>query len=87
MKTLSATTLARNLSHVLDELVRGGEEIAIERHQRIIGRLVPHPPRQNALEALADLYRTLPEAAAQGWEADARRGHWSQRVRDPWHSS
>jgi antitoxin (DNA-binding transcriptional repressor) of toxin-antitoxin stability system len=87
MKTMTATALARNLSAVLDQLGRSGEEIMIERNQRVVGRLVPGPARQTALEALADIYRTLPEAAAAGWEADARRGRWSQQVRDPWRSS
>lgn len=84
---MTATALARNLSAVLDQLGRSGEEIMIERNQRVVGRLVPGPARQTALEALADIYRTLPEAAAAGWEADARRGRWSQQVRDPWRSS
>lgn len=83
---MTATAVARNFSRVLDELGRGGGEIAIERNQRVVGRLVPGPACQSALEALADLYCTLPEAAAAGWEADARRGSFSQTVRDPWRS-
>lgn len=91
MKTMTATALARNLSQVLDQLLVEGEEIAIERNQRTVGRLVPGPARQTALEAMADLYRTLPESAAAGWVADARRGRWKgarlpQGLRDPWRS-
>jgi len=45
----------------------------------------------NALEAMADLYRTLPEEAAAGWEKDSRgaglKGNRLARgVRDPWRS-
>jgi len=87
MKTMTATALARNLSKVLDQLARGGEEIVIERNQRVLGRLVPGPAQQTALEALSDIYRTLPESAARTWEADARRGRWSEAVRDPWRTS
>ncbi|HEY8054419.1 MAG TPA: hypothetical protein VIE13_00755, partial [Terriglobales bacterium] len=74
MKTMTATALARNLSKVLDQLARGGEEIVVERNQRVLGRLVPGPAQQTALEALSDIYRTLPAPAARTWEADARRG-------------
>jgi antitoxin (DNA-binding transcriptional repressor) of toxin-antitoxin stability system len=91
MKTITATELARNLSRVLDRLVVEGEEIVIERNNQQIARLIPGPGRQNALEAMGDLYRTLPEGAAKTWEADARRGRWrgsklGQGVRDPWRS-
>lgn len=91
MRTITATELARNLRRVLDRLVIGGEEIVIERNREEIGRLVPGPARQTALEAMGDLYRTLPEAAAATWEADSRRGRWKgsrldKGIRDPWPS-
>ncbi len=72
MKTITATELARNLRQVLDRLVTEGEEVIIERNHRQIARLVPGPGRQTALEAMADLYRTLPPAAAAGWLEDAQ---------------
>jgi antitoxin (DNA-binding transcriptional repressor) of toxin-antitoxin stability system len=90
MKTLTATALARNLSQVLDALARGGEEIVIERNQRPIARLVPGPARVSALEALGGLYRTLPEAAAEGWIESGRKLPLRQglgALRDPWCSS
>ena len=71
MKTISATDLARNLRRVLDQLVIEGEEIVIERNHEQVARLLPGPARQTALEAMADLYRTLPEDAATTWEADS----------------
>ena len=74
MRTITATELARNLRRVLDRLAIEGEEIVIERNREQVARLLPGPARQTALEAMADLYRTLPEDAAATWEADSRRG-------------
>ena len=91
MKTITATHLARNLRRVLDRLVIEGEEIVIERNREQVARLLPGPARQTALEAMADLYRTLPEDAAATWEADSRKGRWrgsrlDKGIRDPWAS-
>ena len=91
MKTITATELARNLRRVLDRVVADGEEIVIERNHEQIARLVAGPGRQNALEAMADLYRTLPEDVAATWEKDARATRWkgskvAKGVRDPWES-
>lgn len=91
MKTITATELARNLSEILDRLTVEREEIVIERNQRQVARLVPGPGRLTALEAMSDLYRTLPEEAAETWEADSRAtGLKGQRlpkgVRNPWDS-
>ncbi len=91
MKTITATELARNLSKVLDRLAAEREEIVIERNHRQVARLIPGPGRLTALEALADIYRTLPEDAAATWEADRRAsGLQGERlprgVRDPWAS-
>lgn len=91
MRTITATELARNLRRVLDRLAIEGEEIVIERNREQVARLLPGPARQTALQAMADLYRTLPEEAAATWEADSRRGRWrgsrlDKGVRDPWAS-
>jgi len=91
MKTITATELARNLRRVLDRLAIEGEEVVIERNREQVARLLPGPARQTALEAMADLYRTLPEDAAANWEADSRKGRWKgtrldKGVRDPWAS-
>jgi antitoxin (DNA-binding transcriptional repressor) of toxin-antitoxin stability system len=91
VRTITATELARNLRRVLDRLAVEGEEVVIERNREQVARLVPGPARQTALEAMADLYRTLPEDAAATWEADSRRGRWrgsrlDKGVRDPWAS-
>ncbi|HKN01653.1 MAG TPA: type II toxin-antitoxin system Phd/YefM family antitoxin [Candidatus Binataceae bacterium] len=91
MKTISATELARNLRRVLDRVAAEGEEIVIERNHEQIARLVAGPGRQNALEAMADLYHTLPDDVAATWETDARGNRWkgskvAKGVRDPWAS-
>jgi len=91
VRTITATELARNLRRVLDRLAIEGEEIVIERNREQVARLLPGPARQTALEAMADLYRTLPEDAAATWEADSRRGRWKgsrldKGIRDPWAS-
>lgn len=91
MKTITATELARTLSAVLDRLALEREEIVIERNHRQAARLSPAPGRLTALEALADLYRTLPEDAAADWEADSRASglqgeRLAKGVRDPWAS-
>jgi antitoxin (DNA-binding transcriptional repressor) of toxin-antitoxin stability system len=89
--TITATELARNLSRVLDQLITQGGEVVIERNSRRVARLTAAPVEQTALEAMADLYRTLPEDAAGGWEADSRRynprkASVDKGVRDPWDS-
>jgi antitoxin (DNA-binding transcriptional repressor) of toxin-antitoxin stability system len=91
MKTITATELARNLREILDRLAVEHEELVIERNHRQVARLVPGPGRLTALEALADVYRTLPDDAAATWEADSRvSGLQGERlpkgVRDPWAS-
>jgi antitoxin (DNA-binding transcriptional repressor) of toxin-antitoxin stability system len=87
MKTITATELARNLRQVLDRLAAGGEEIVIERNHQMVARILPGTARQTALEAMADLYRTLPEEAAAGWLESGRQAFGSQLdkdLRDPW---
>ncbi len=91
MRTISATELARNLSAILDRLTAEGEELVIERNHRALARLVPGPAQMTALEAMADLYRTLPEKAAAGWEKDSRASNLKgdrvvRGLRDPWRS-
>jgi antitoxin (DNA-binding transcriptional repressor) of toxin-antitoxin stability system len=91
MKTVTATELARNLDEILDRLAVEPEEIVIERNHRQIARLVPTPARLTAVEAMGDLYQTLPEDAAATWEADSRASclkdeRLPKGVRNPWDS-
>jgi len=88
MRTITATELARNLRQVLDSIISTHEEYIIERNQRQIARIIPGPGQQTALEALADLYRTLPEDAAEHWIKDSQctTGPISEEIRNPWGS-
>ena len=90
MQTITATELARNLRQILDRLATEPDEIIIERNHQPIGRLLPGVGRMTALEAMSDLYRTLPEAAGQDWLQDSRATDLdddiSQEMRDPWDS-
>jgi antitoxin (DNA-binding transcriptional repressor) of toxin-antitoxin stability system len=91
MKTITATELARNLSRVLDQLSAEGGELVIERNARAIAYMKAAPAEMNAIEAMADLYRTLSGDAAERWEAESRsrkfRGATLRKgVRDPWAS-
>lgn len=91
MKTITATELARNLSEILDRLAAEQEEVVIERNHRQVARLVPGPGRLTALEAMADIYRTLPENAAVAWERDSRATRLKGErlptgIRNPWDS-
>ncbi|MGH7814324.1 MAG: type II toxin-antitoxin system Phd/YefM family antitoxin [Candidatus Binataceae bacterium] len=91
MKNITAAELARNLREVLDRLAANGEDLVIERNNRQVARLIPGPGRMTALEAMVDIYRTLPERAAATWEAGIRAGRLKhdrlpRGVRDPWAS-
>jgi len=68
-----------------------GEEVVIERNGQEVARLLPGPARQTALEAMANLYRTLQDSAGVTWETDSRKGRWrgsrlDNGIRDPWAS-
>jgi antitoxin (DNA-binding transcriptional repressor) of toxin-antitoxin stability system len=90
MKTITSTELARNLRQILDQLVIEGGEIVVERNHHQVARLIAGPSHQSALEAMADLYRTLSEDAAHGWQRDSQQGLRGESinsgVRDPWAS-
>ncbi len=89
MKTLSVTEVARNFSAVLDSVERNQEEVVLVRNERLIARLVPEAPRQDALEVFGDLYRTLDDdtadalLAALNKDRKRRRGRLSE-MRQPW---
>ena len=88
MRTITATELARNLRRVLDTMNADGEEYEIERNHEVVGRLLPGRRRLTALEAMGDLYRTLPQKAAAGWLDASREGPVSADIdggmSDPW---
>jgi prevent-host-death family protein len=86
MRTITATEAARNFSRVLDSLEHGSDEIVVLRNNQPVAKLVPGAPRMTALEALADLHRTLPDAEGAAWLEDARRmdRRWRREAHDPW---
>ena len=86
MQKITSTELARNLRAVLDRVRESGEAYIVERGGRSVAQVSPTPGQQNAEQALADLYRTLPAEAAEGWLEDARRGGdlLDDELRDPW---
>ena len=87
MGTITATEFAKNLKKVLDRVEFGGEEIIIVRNNHKIARLIPGSPHMTAVEAMADLYRTIPSAAARDWLEDSRLpGRVAEEIRDPWGS-
>jgi antitoxin (DNA-binding transcriptional repressor) of toxin-antitoxin stability system len=87
MGIMTATEFAKNLKRALDRVEFGGEEIIIVRNNHKIARLIPGPPHMTALEAMADLYRTLPPDAAEDWLKESRLpGKLSEELRDPWDS-
>ena len=90
MRKITATELARNTREVLESLATYGGEVIIERNHRQVAKLIGGPPQQTALEAMADLYRTIPPEAAETWEqdgVDVIGGEFLDGgVRDPWAS-
>ncbi len=87
MTKLTASELARNLSSVLDRLEFGGEEIIVLRNNHPIARMIPGSPHRTALEAMADLYRTIAPEAAEKWLEDSKTGGALEReLKDPWAS-
>jgi prevent-host-death family protein len=88
MRTVTATELARNFRAMLDKVEFKHEELIVVRNNHEVARIIPGPARMTALEAMADLYRTLPEDAAEGWLEESRQTGESLKdeVRDPWPS-
>jgi antitoxin (DNA-binding transcriptional repressor) of toxin-antitoxin stability system len=83
------TDVARNFSAVIEAVERDQEEIVLVRDRRPVARLVPEPPRQDALSVFGDLYRTIDDQAADalsvatGSGRKRKSGRLSE-LRDPW---
>lgn len=88
MYTVTATELSRNFRVMLDKVEFKHEELIVVRNNHEVARIIPGPATMTALEAMADIYRTLPEDAAAGWLEDSRRTErgLKDEVRDPWAS-
>ena len=86
MKEISSTDLARRLKQVLDEVIYRDEEFVIVRNKQRIARLLPGVEQKTALEAMSDLYRTLPEDAATTWLKESRMPEKLDPLKNPWDS-
>lgn len=87
MRIVTATELARNFRTMFDQVEFKHEELIVIRNNHEVARIVPGPATMTALEAMTDLYRTLPEEAARDWLADSLRVEGlADEVRDPWAS-
>lgn len=86
MKTITATELARNFRQYLDQVEHQGEELVVVRNKHQVAKIVPGPVTMTAIEALADLYRTLPVDAGKNWLRDSRIGATAKELRDAWAS-
>lgn len=89
MNEITATDLARNLKRILDQVEFSRVEISVTRNQHQVARILPGMTHMTALEALGDLYRTLPEDAAKTWIAESRENKTRDKIddlRDPWDS-
>jgi antitoxin (DNA-binding transcriptional repressor) of toxin-antitoxin stability system len=85
MTTMTATEFAKNIKKTLDRLEFGREEIVLVRNNHKIARIIPGSPHLTAIEAMADIYRTLSPEAAKGWLDDSRlRGKLDSEMKDPW---
>jgi antitoxin (DNA-binding transcriptional repressor) of toxin-antitoxin stability system len=87
MTTMSVTDFARNLRKVFDKLEHGREVIVLTRNKHQIARIIPGLAAQTALEAMSDLYRTIPDDAGKTWVKESRiSGTLSKEVRNRWDS-
>ena len=80
---MPVTEFARNMKEVLNQVEYKGEEVLLVRNKKKLARLVPENRGATALEVMADLYRTLPETAAESWLADSRQEERVAQPRDP----
>ncbi len=86
VKSITATALARNLKRMLDQVEFKRETLSIVRNNQQIARIVPGAAQQNALEAMADLFRVLSDEDARDWVRDSRIKAGIKQLRDPWES-
>ena len=85
MIEMTVTEFSRNLSTIFDRIEYKHEEIVLIRHNHRIARVIPGSFALTALEAMGDLYRTLPEDAGKEWLKDSSvSGSLEDEMRDPW---
>jgi len=71
---------------MLDQVEFKRETLSIVRNNQQIARIIPGAAQQNALEAMADLFRVLSDEDARGWVRDSRVKGSVKQLRDPWDS-
>ncbi|MBA4417876.1 MAG: type II toxin-antitoxin system Phd/YefM family antitoxin [Syntrophus sp. (in: bacteria)] len=88
MRSVTATELVRNFKQLFDLVEFHGEELTVMRNNHQVAKIVPGLATMNALDAMSDLYRTLPDNAATEWAKDMRENGMalSEDIRDPWAS-
>jgi antitoxin (DNA-binding transcriptional repressor) of toxin-antitoxin stability system len=86
MLEITATELARKFKQMMNLVEFQGEELIIIRNNHQVAKIVPGPAIMTALEAMSDLYRTLPDDAGVEWVSDSREGTPDSLddLRDPW---
>ncbi len=85
MVEMTVTEFSRNLSTIFNRIEYKNEEIVLLRHNHRIARLIPGSFSLNALEAMGDLYRTLPDDAGKTWLKESSvPGILEDEMRDPW---
>ena len=86
MITMTVTEFAKKLKKTFDLVEYKGEEIVLVRNKHKIARILPGSPYLTAVEAMSDLFRTLPEDAARDWEKESRIDSTIKDMKDPWES-
>jgi len=88
MLRITATELARKFKQMMNLVEFQGEELIIVRNNHQVAKIIPGPATMTALEAMSDLYRTLPDDAGAAWVSDSREGTTDSltTLRDPWAS-
>ena len=86
MIVMTVTEFAKKLKKAFDLVEYKGEEIVLIRNNHKIARILPGSPHLTALEVMSDLFRTLPEDAAKGWEQAGRTTSTIDEMKNPWES-
>ena len=67
MREITVAELSRHLHELLNRVEFAGEELLVVRNHHQIARIIPNTAHLTAREAMADLYQTLSDDAADGW--------------------
>ena len=88
MLQITATELARKFKQMMNLVEFQGEELIIVRNNHQVAKIIPGPAPMTAIEAMSDLYRTLPDDAGAEWVSESREGTTDNltNLRDPWAS-